>query len=327
MVIIPNSVVWLITARCNLSCIHCYTSRFKGLGELSTNDALRLIQEIAEIGIRHVSISGGEPLIRKDLIQIIKELKNRNISCSIVTNGTLLNDYIANFLYHNDIFVYVSIDAPYREVHEKIRGRNTWKLLMKGIDILKHHGIDFATVMAINKVNVKHVENYVKYAENIGSLFACIIPVMPSGSAKSDIVLSKDEFIGAMRKVDKVANELGYEVDLWCSKPVELIVKSPYVRVYGCRTFNVIDISPSGDLLICDVLDFKVANILKVGLRCALEIYQNNDIVRKLVNPQLKPPCSNCRIRHTCKGGCFARAYLIKNDLFARDPYCPLNDF
>ena len=68
MVIIPNSVVWLITARCNLSCIHCYTSRFKGLGELSTNDALRLIQEIAEIGIRHVSISGGEPLIRKDLI-------------------------------------------------------------------------------------------------------------------------------------------------------------------------------------------------------------------------------------------------------------------
>jgi len=317
-------LTWLITANCNLNCLHCYTSRFRGHCELNTTEAINIIKEAHEIGIAHISLTGGEPLIRKDIDVLLQEIYEHNISISLVTNGTLINGNIATLLYRYNVFTYISVDGASSRTHDLVRGRGSWSKVMKGISYLRNNGVLFSTVLAVNKFNLHEVKEYVKLAERIGAISACIIPVMPAGRAVLDITPSSSDMIKVVNSVDQASKDMGYQVDIWCYKPAELFVTSSYIRAYGCRTYNVVDMDPSGNLLLCDVLDFKIANVVKLGLRKALDIYRQDKVVRSLVFPKLSyNPCKNCKIKDICKGGCFARSYLITGDLYSPDPLCP----
>ena len=322
---IPRSLIWLVTANCNLNCLHCYTSRFKGHYELSTTEAISIIRDAYDVGISHISLTGGEPLIRKDINTIIKEIRDYGISVSLVTNATVIKEDLVKLLYTYEVFTYVSLDGSSARTHNLVRGENSWSRTMRGISYLKREGVTFSTVFALNKLNVHEVKGYITLARDVGALSACIIPVMPVGRAKLDLVLSPNDLFKVIKLVDEVSNDMGYWISIWCCKPAELMLNSKYVRVYGCRTYRVVDMDPSGKLLVCDVLDFRVADVRKLGLKRALEVYGQDTLVRSLVFPDLThEPCKSCEIRDVCKGGCFARAYLLSKDIHSPDPYCPL---
>lgn len=322
---IPRSLIWLVTANCNLNCLHCYTSRFKAHYELNTTETINIIKEAYDIGVSHISLTGGEPLIRKDINTIISEIYNHGMSISLVTNATIIKENLARMLYMNEVFTYVSIDGSNARTHNLIRGESSWNKTMKGISYLKREGVTFSTVLALNKLNMYEVREYIMLAKDIGAWSACIIPVMPTGRAKINIMPSPSDLFKVIKLVDEVSKDVGYKVSIWCYKPAELILSSKYIRVYGCRTYGVVDMDPSGKLLICDILDFKVADVRKLGLKRALEVYERNELIKSLVFPNLThEPCKSCQIRDTCRGGCFARAYLLLKDIHSPDPYCPL---
>ena len=80
---------------------------------------------------------------------------------------------------------------------------------------------------------------------------------------------------------------------------------------------------PAGNLLLCDTLDYRIANV-KDGFINALREYSSNELVKRVMNPRLPEPCRSCRLRDTCMGGCYARSLLFKGSLDPPDPYCPL---
>lgn len=320
----PSFIVWIFTSICNLNCKHCYAWRLKGLKELDLREKLSLIRDLAEISVNYVNLTGGEPLIHPHLTCILKELHGYGIMTSIVTNATRVSEGIARLLSKHYVYTYVSIDGP-KEIHDMIRGLGSYDQAIKGVNTLRAHGIPFSIVMAVNRLNYGFVGEVVDLAVKLGAERLALIPVMPSGKALSnELYVRREEYLRALKIADEKADELGYNISLWCTPFAPLVIRSKYISYYYCRTYDVVDIDPSGRLLACDVIDLAISSIKLNGFKKAWETYINNNIIRELVNPKKLPGnCSNCSLRQICKGGCFARSYLAYRKLNAGDPLCP----
>lgn len=320
----PETIIWIFTAKCNLNCPHCYTSRFLKFKEMTMEEKLRLIDEICEIGIEHVGLSGGEPLIHPELPMIIKRLSDYDISISLVTNAYVFPSNILNVLASHDVYVYVSIDGP-RDIHDRIRGVGTFEKIIENVRKLRIYGIDFGTIMAINKINYKYVRDYLELSLKLGTNNPSLIPVMSSGKAMNNgIYIESDEYIKAIKIAEEFIEERGCRLSLWCTPFAPLISSSKYIYSSFCRTLDITDIDPSGNVLACDIIDIVITNVRNKSLAKALEDYANSKIIREITNPSKLPePCSKCSLKTLCRGGCFARAFLIYGDFNAGDSLCP----
>lgn len=322
---IPHVVVWLITAKCNLSCEHCYAKQFLRINELSLREKLRLADEIGKLGVSWVAISGGEPLINSDTFSVIEKLRDHSVEVSISTNATIVNETIVRKLSKFNVYVYVSIDGP-MNIHDRIRGSGTFSKVIRFINTLKKWNVKFGTVMAVGKHNYKYVKDYLEIAKNIEANSISIIPIMPS---KRPITrkysISSKEYVKVVKVAEEFANENRLLVSLWCTPFAPLITKSNYIGYYSCRVYDIIDIDPSGRLLACDVTGIPVAETRGKTLAEAIVKYQNNTFIKNIVNPpNLPEKCLKCKLIYYCRGGCFARALAEKGDPNAGDPLCPL---
>ncbi len=322
---VPRSVVWIFTPVCNLNCLHCYVARLRPLSELSTDEKLKLIKEFADLGIEHVNLTGGEPLIHRDTPEIIRALVDYGIEVSMVTNGTVISGEKLEMLARYGVSVYVSLDGP-PAAHDRIRGAGAFNRVMEFLTKIRELGVRFGTVMAVSTINYAYAGQYIEIASRFEPGEIAMIPVMPVGRARIlGIYVNHLEYMFAVRQALEKAQEIGTPIHLWCSPFAGAVIKSPNVVAHGCRTLDVVDIDPAGRILLCDTIDLVIASIRREGsLSKALERYVSNSVVRSVVDPQLSEPCSRCEHRSVCKGGCFSRAYILFGDLNAGDPLCPL---
>jgi len=320
---IPRSLIWIISGRCNLRCVHCYASKFASSPELSHEEKLRLIEEFAEFGIEHVGITGGEPFLDENLRQYVSEIREYGMSCDVNTNGTLLNRDLAEFLLRNDVFLYVSLDGGSKKTHEMVRGIGAWGRLMEGLKTLREVGLEFSTVLSISRLNHLEVGEYVRLAERLGASSACMIPSMPVGRADRDIIPSREELAAALRSAESAAMEIGYRISVWCFRAAKLIIDPRYVSTWAdCRKGRVLDVDPAGKLMLCDVLDISAGDV-RSGFRRAVEDYLEHEAVKRVMSPELREPCISCPLRGDCMGGCYARSYIFYRTFDGPDPYCP----
>ena len=116
-------VVWEMTGRCNLKCIHCHA--FGGeasYDELSKEEGMALIDQIASLGIRTFVFTGGEPLMREDLFELIAYAKSKGFTVFIATNGTMITSEVAKLLRAFNVGVVIGLDGMNPEIHDSIRG-------------------------------------------------------------------------------------------------------------------------------------------------------------------------------------------------------------
>lgn len=321
--VMPQAVIWIMNGTCNMRCVHCYASRFIGVGELPLERKLKLIDELAECGVSYIGITGGEPLICKDLEQCIKRIWEHGIECSINTNAQLLDDKRARIINKYDVYLFVSVDGACKRTYELIRGPGSWDGLMKGLEIARKVGLEFSTVMSINKMNYADAGRCVEFAAKTGADSACMIPTMPVGRAGPDIAPGTDQLALALKAAESAAKRLRYWITVWCYVPGRLVIDSRFISTWAdCRRCKVIDIDPAGNLLLCDILDMRLSNARK-GFRRAVSEYFESREVREVMNPKLKEPCRSCELAEICMGGCYARSYLTYGTFDGPDPYCP----
>ncbi len=317
-------IVWLCTYNCNLNCKHCYVKGRNEI-EMSTNDAIKMIGEIAELNPRHFSITGGEPLIRNDILDLLKTTYEYDLNTSIVTNGYYLNEDIARKLYEYEIYVYLSLDAGSRDTCNLIRGFNSWNKILSAAEIMRRIGVEFSTIMTIMPENYLEVDSFILKSIEIGADHSSLIPIIPSGNARNRF-LEPSKLLKAFKLAENIADNHGYYISFWCSPFLRWIKESKYVYVGSCPD-DAIDIDPAGNLLICDTLKFKTSNVLEKGVYRAIKEHFNNPLTLKFKdNSKLKGKCSICKFRDKCGGGCRARSYLIYNDFYMPDPSCPINN-
>lgn len=322
----PYMIVWICTARCNLDCVHCYVkNRFKG-PELEGAEVSRFIEGVASLKPRFFSITGGEPFLRKDIVDILRACRDYGLTTSIVTNGLIMTEELASKISSLETFLYVSLDGATRRSCEELRGRGVWGRIMKTLEIIRRNNVEFATVMTITSKNYNETRSFIELSEELGATHAAIIPLIPAGAARlrKELNPSPIQVWKAFKKAEETADERGYDVSIWCAPFAKAFIKSKHVYVGSCR-YNNMDIDPSGNVLICDVLDVTITNIRK-GVQEAWREYVENPLVLELEDPsKMKGACSNCKHLEKCSGGCRARSYLTYGTYYLPDPLCPIH--
>ncbi|AEM39491.1 Radical SAM domain protein [Pyrolobus fumarii 1A] len=322
-----DTAIWIITGVCNLNCLHCYAYRWRGRRELSLEEKMRLVREFSECEIEYVNISGGEPLLHPHTRQVLEGLREAGIETSIVTNGTMINDEWSRLLAKLEVFVFVSLDGP-KDVHEMQRGPGTYDRVIKGIERLKKHGVPYALVMAVSKLNWRYTSEFVELAVKLGAERPILIPVMPFGRAlENRIYVSTWEYNRAVINAARKARELGVKLQLWCS-PFAFMTVPPVnhddIVVSYCRLAPVVDIDPQGNVLLCDVMDIVLGSVRGKPLREVIEMVERHPLVGEVFEPKgLPEACKKCPYVKLCRGGCFTRALVLRGSLNAGDPLCP----
>jgi radical SAM protein with 4Fe4S-binding SPASM domain len=304
------SVVFFnITKRCNLNCPYCYYDSIpvkceENEEELDSTVWIKLAGEIAEINPRaKVMISGGEPLIRPDIIEIIEGVSQNNLEVKLVTNATLFTEDIISKLSKIDKFsVQVSIDSIIPEVNAKSRGKGNLEKALTAVHRLKDAGIDVEISSTITRLNNKSIRQFREYCDKNHLKFRSSIFMISGEKSKRNaewLELNPGEYLDA----STYALEY-YDPNTTMGHPMV-----PGERRHSCGLgYGQVDISPGGSLFPCSHLNdskFCIGNIQTSELRQlaadGYKRYSPFDI--DMINQ-----CSStkCPVRYFCAGGCKA---------------------
>ena len=168
----PVFILWELTDRCNLSCIHCYynSNRPAINGELTTSQALDIIKQMAKMKVFEVYLTGGEALLREDWPVLIKAIRENKIQVGIITNGTQIDQAAAKTLAGLRVkWVQISIDGASPEVHDKVRGLGgSWQKSVDAVRYLKQNNIRTHVSFVPTKINFRDVKNVIALCVEMG---------------------------------------------------------------------------------------------------------------------------------------------------------------
>lgn len=327
----PLKVFYDITYQCNLRCKHCFTrSGSKNKNELTLEEKMNLIDDLSELGVKKISIAGGEPLICNDFIPFVRKCTDKGIKVSFTTNATLITKDIIIELSKLDIDnITISLDGHDPESIEIIRGKNTYDKILKGLDNLhKYYKKNYAIKTTMMKTNIKHLEDIIRIGIKNGCSTVKFNCVRPDGNANDNsslVLLSQDEYINAVKEIENLKNK--FENQIRIKGPLNIFCKEQYDFMpelgFGCFAGKeTLCISPIGDIKPCTHFpkEFICGNVRDRNIK---EIWENSPILEMFRKNNGNDKCNNCSNYNHCRGGCRYRAYL-SGSLEGIDPYCYL---
>ena len=190
----PLKIQWKVTPYCNLKCIHCYIGDIEQK-TLNRNELLDITKKIIDAGVMEVTLTGGEALTVDCLDEIVQKLNNNGIEILIFTNGILLKNFIDkinNNVDKSKIRFSISVDGT-KEIHEKIRGKDTFIKTIEGIKYALQNGYDVVTNTVLSTINYKNFPMLYSQLYELGVKKIQISNIIDSGRANSSMKLSKEQ--------------------------------------------------------------------------------------------------------------------------------------
>ncbi|MEW6050618.1 MAG: radical SAM protein [Candidatus Zixiibacteriota bacterium] len=327
----PHTVVWEITFACNMRCIHCGTSAGKRRpDELSTQEALNLIDELTGLGCESITLSGGEPLMRDDWRQLAARVKDKGARLYMVTNGYALTPEIARNLAALQFnHVGVSLDGT-EPVHNYIRQRDdSFARATDAMRYMREAGVRFCALTQVSNINLEELDPLHAILVDLGCKVWRIQMCTSTGRMKShkDLVLSLDNYPKLidkcleLKKATDITVDVGENIGYYGCKGNALLDDTPYAGCYaGVR---IAGIESNGDVKGCLSMpeEFVEGNIRKKSFT---EIWNNPNgfaYNRKFTRETASGACHDCRYLPLCRGGC-ATTSVSATGCRADNPYC-----
>lgn len=319
-----------VTGRCNLKCPHCEVRGGEAEADPPLTHVYRMIDSIATVPeFRMLVLTGGEPLLRRDIYEVVRYARDNGFEVTIATNGTLISREAARRLSSLDITgVAVSLDFVESEFHDGFRGvHGTWGRVMDGVRNAIEEGLYLQVNIALSKLNLHELPQLLRLADRLGSCVILLYQFQPygRGALRGDIALTPLEFLGVIEETVKLQGELKTLV-IPVGLPeyfAYLSAKTPLLnRMFrGCIAGRgMFYVKWYGDVWPCVFLQLSIGNILEEE---AVKIWRGSELLNKLRDRgNLQEPCKTCRYRENC-GGCRSRAYLLTGNPLAADPACP----
>jgi SynChlorMet cassette radical SAM/SPASM protein ScmE len=337
----PERVTLNLTNQCNLLCRYCAVSSTKNApGDLSSENWISIIDELAQIKVFQLVISGGEPFLRQDLLAIIKHIARHSFRLAINTNATLIQENIAAYLrdYNRLNYIQVSLDGPDAASHDRIRGKGSFKRLVTGIKMLSHYDIPFYFFVVVHQKNHKHIEDIIQFAYDTGAYQVAFSPIVPQGSALKhlkDLWLSFEEgkaVEAELRRLkrlhpDLVGGTLMQGIE-WMDEISEIAAEEEFDResnyISSCGgSISECAIRPDGEVIPCDRLwEYGVGNMREESFQ---NIWLHGEGFKKFRQRYQRridsfSECRNCRYTGVCRGGCPATAFGLGKGVEGWDP-------
>ncbi len=324
----PSLVSWNLTRRCNLRCPHCYLSAGKKEeSELTTEECLRLMEEMQALGTEMVILTGGEPLLRKDIYDLASAASSRGLWVVMGTNGVLIDDRVVQKMIDCGVKgVGISIDSVDPAKHNGFRGGpNAWEHSVKALEVCRASGLQVLVQSTVMEENRDEIPRLLDFAREKGawSLNLYFLVQTGRGQLMNDLSAeTTEELLGEM-----VSAQDGYRPMLVRSKCAPQFKRIAYERGQrglesgGCMAgTHYCRITPSGDVTPCPYMPVVAGNVRQ---RSFTEIWRESPLLRSLRDPrQLTGRCGTCEYSELC-GGCRCRAYAAHGDVLAEDPACP----
>lgn len=334
---------WDSTDFCNLRCSHCYhnsegnSSHQQFKNSMGLEDVFYMIDDLKETAERwdmipRIAISGGEPLMRKDHLEIFDYTQKQEVITNLLTNGTLITPKKAKEIKDRGIdTIQISIDGT-KETHNKIRRRNfAYDKAIEGINNASRENISVVTAMTLMKQNMDEFEDviensYLAGARKVG--FKTYVPDSKLGTKDPKFVNSLEAY-KMLRKTNKLVEKYKGKINVLQSDVLwqifqdeenDLIKKSKKNNTYlcGCSAgFRILSVLSDGTTYPCRRLPLEIGNI-KEGIK---NIFLNNELMKELRNLNRIRENSLCDKVVHCRG-CRAISYATTGDYMAKDPMC-----
>lgn len=347
-------VVWNITRRCNLKCVHCYAHADDRAfeGELSTREGKSLIDDLARFGAPVLLLSGGEPLVRKDLPELAAYAVEKGMRAVISTNGTLISSNMAEILKKIGLsYVGISVDGM-EEVNDRFRGvKGAFKAALQGIENCKAAGIKVGLRFTVNKFNAAEIPGIFDLLEKMDIPRVCFYHLVYAGRG-SKLVEEDLSHAETRAAVDLILDRTKHLHDRGISKEVLTVdnhADGPYLYL------KLLKENPERAAQVLELLKMNEGNNSGRGIGCVSwngdvhadqfwrhhsfgnvrhrpfsEIWSDTSdpLLSRLKEKKkhVKGRCALCKWLDICAGNFRVRAEAISGDVWAPDPACYLTD-
>ena len=338
----PFMVSYRITTKCNLKCKHCFAeaSEERAHDELSKEEALRLIDDLAEWGIGLLLLSGGEPLCREDFLEIASYASKKGIRTGVGSNGTLIDVTMARKMKDVGIkTVGISIDGADARAHDSLRGEGSFYRALGGASACKTESLPFQFNMVIRKDTISQIEEMLKLAKDSGAAaveFFDLVEVGRAGAEYRGNTLNPNERREVVEYLAHAQVDYPILIRVVACPMYPLILQEkeikpkhfPEVLLHrvpyygrGCAAGmpnGYITIKPDGEVNPCMLLQINIGNVRQKSI---IKLWEESPILRQLRSRNLEDECGKCRYKSIC-AGCRARAYEETGNMLASDPGC-----
>ncbi len=344
----PYVISWNLTYRCNLACEHCYldagttplvgTENFADRSELGTEECFRVIDEIAAFAPECLTIlTGGEPLLRRDILDIVRRAAERQLWVVVGTNGVSITENVARRLAEAGARgLSLSLDALDPDRHDRFRMvRGAWRNTVQGAEILNRTGLPFIVQTTAGSHNIGELEAIADFAhDRLAAKVWNLYFLVPTGRGQfiSDMTPAQyDEVLASLYRIQQKYDRRML-VNAKCAPHyIKTILENagaesdPKIRTYsggagGCPAgTHYMGIRPNGDVTPCPYLPVFAGNLRRAALT---DLWTSSEVFTGIRRrSSLGGRCGACEMNAHC-GGCRARAYGMTGDVMAEDPLC-----
>jgi radical SAM protein with 4Fe4S-binding SPASM domain len=318
----PLSVYWECTYRCNLSCSHCYSTEDAIPDELTTAQAKNIIAQCAEHHVLTLGIGGGEPLMRNDLTELMREAREYGLNVFMVSNGHLITSQIAHELARNKIHVSVSLDGAYSSTHDRLRGPGSFKKTLIGLNHLAEAGVSYHLLFTVFKWNVKELDTLIEKTHDFKA--DSVVVNRPIALGRGEKL--KDAYLTPVEYKTLITN-----IASWRSQGLPVSVDENLYPLYCLVDEHFQGVCPAGQTLCvitasgcikpCPGLpqltgESVLDHDFEALWRTSTALCSIRDIAAELI------ACRSCQFFSACNGGCRAAAMAAYHSLYAPDPDC-----
>ena len=321
-------VSWNTTNACNMYCDHCYRDAgCKAEEELSTAEAKTLLEQIARAGFKIMIFSGGEPLMRPDIVELVAYAASLGLRPVFGTNGTLITLEMAQKLKAAGAMgMGISLDSMDREKHNKFRKfPGAWEGAVQGMRNCRAAGLPFQIHTTVMEWNNHELEALTDFAVAEGAVAHHFFFLVPTGRAKTIEAesLRAEAYEDTLTRIMKKQQEVEIELKPTCAPQflriaAQMGLKTRFRR--GCLAGTAYCIiSPRGKVQPCAYLNMELGDVRQTPFD---EIWKNSEVLNKLRTLEYSGGCGSCEYNRAC-GGCRARAaYYHEGDYMAEEPWC-----
>lgn len=321
-------VSWNTTNACNMYCDHCYRDAgVKAQEELNTAEAKTMLEQIARAGFKIMIFSGGEPLMRPDIVELVAHAKSLGLRPVFGTNGTLLSVEMARKLKTAGAMgMGISLDSLDKQKHNEFRRYDkAWEQAVQGMKNCREVGLPFQIHTTVMDWNQSELEAITDFALDIGAVAHHIFFLVPTGRAVTieEESLRAEAYEDVLTRIMKKQQTVPIELKPTCAPQFTRIAKQLGMEIRfsrGCLAgTSYCIISPKGQVQPCAYLNLPLGDVRETPFD---QIWRNNPILKELRTLDYKGGCGICGYKKIC-GGCRARAaYYNEGDYMAEEPWC-----
>ncbi len=341
---------WESTIQCNLTCAHCrrLEDNEAAPSDLATAQAKTLIEQLAELGRSQpmmpiMVFSGGEPLCRPDLFELIAHAKARGITPALATNGTLIDEAMAERIAASGVArASISLDGSTAEMHDHMRQlEGSFDQAVQGIKYLHKQGVPFQINMTVTQHNRHQLGDIYELALQLGAVAVHPFMLVPVGCgvelAETDM-MTPAQYEESLTVIAELEKRGDMQIKVTCGPHYERVKReaglnpSPHAHgsvpggpghgasSRGCLAgMGVIFVGHQGEVFPCGYLPVLCGNVLETPLK---DIWMHSQDLGQLSDSDaLEGKCGACGFRKVC-GGCRARAYAETQNYLAEEPFC-----